>query len=64
MNTAQHDGSASRQAQFLLLSSNVCQKTKSQSQMAQKRTSMKTNLITAESAAYDPDDDAAADGGG
>ena len=32
--------------------------------MAQKRPSMKTNLIAAESIANDPDDDGAADGGG
>ena len=47
---------------FVLFS--ICQKNKSQSPMAQKRPSMKTNLIAAESIANDPDDDGAADGGG
>ena len=39
-----------------LLSSNICQTTKSQSPTVYEKPSMKTNLIAAESAANDDDD--------
>ena len=44
-----------------LLSSNICQTTKSQSPTVYEKPSMKTNLIAAESAANDDDDDDDAD---